>query len=68
MRVHPPVRAQNAAFAVEYRPGHITSQALKELILVHKVVMKFPRSIWQRYEFEPKEGHCTEVNENINVQ
>jgi hypothetical protein len=55
MRVHSPVRAQNAAFAAEYGPGHVTSHALKEFILKHKVVIIYldviSSSINQRYEF-----------------
>jgi hypothetical protein len=42
--VHPPVRAQNAAFAVEYGPGHVTSHALKELILKHRMLIVYLRA------------------------
>jgi hypothetical protein len=45
----PHVKAQKAAFAVENGPGHVTSHALKELILRHEVVFIYIDAISTEY-------------------
>jgi hypothetical protein len=49
-------------------PGHVTSHALKELILKYKVVIIYLNAIFTEYKPKPKVGHCTAVNENLNLQ
>jgi hypothetical protein len=50
-------------------PGH----SLKELIVKHKsgdnlTPCNFHGVLAKDMNFEPKVGHCTAVNENLNVQ
>jgi hypothetical protein len=54
-------------------PGHVTSHALKELILKHKSGDNLPSCnfhgvLAKDMNFEPEVGQCTAVNENLNVQ
>jgi hypothetical protein len=54
-------------------PGHVTSHALKELIFNRKSDDNLPPCNFNRIlandmNFEPKVGHCTAVNENLNIQ
>jgi hypothetical protein len=48
MRVHQPVNAEKPVIAA-YRPEHVTSLAVKELILKHNVVIICLHSISTEY-------------------
>jgi hypothetical protein len=53
-------------------PGHVTSQAIKELILKHKIVIIYLHVISTEHKpklwFLAKSRYFTSVNENLNVQ
>jgi hypothetical protein len=63
MRVHPHERPKMQLSLSSTDPGHVTSHALKAQsghIYLHAISTDMI--------FKPKVGHCTAVNENLNVQ